>query len=232
MILGRVSQERCNNKLAKLSKISNQYKYGVSRYTCKCLFWDRKNNMTKSCWLQIYMILETKTKSINKFIRRHPEAGGRMKYFQLPQSKAQSDVYYYFLHKFTHFTRFRLKWFYWTIRWSLDDKSAYQVPTQMILLNYPMVSRWQISIKQSSLENLKIGPLVLGSFGMKSAGFYGHEIWQISWNPVDFMVESGKFNEIWWISWWNPANFMKSGGFNGWYPADFMADLEKCKLEM
>ena len=52
-----------------------------------------------------------------------------------------------------------------------------------------------------SLYALKIGPLVLGSFGMKSAGFHGHEIWQISWwNPADFMMESGGFHGgIWQI---------------------------------
>ena len=67
----------------------------------------------------------------------------------------------------------------------------------------------------SPLTELKIGPLVLGSFGkyMKSGGF--HEIQRISWNLVDFM------HEIWRISWnlvdfrpWNPADFMKSGGFH------------------
>ena len=58
-----------------------------------------------------------------------------------------------------------------------------------------------------------------------------HEIWQISWwNLADFM-KSGKFHEIWQISWWNLADFMmKSGGFHPWNQADFMADLEKCKL--
>ena len=64
----------------------------------------------------------------------------------------------------------------------------------------------------------KIGPLVLGSFGiMKSAGFYGHEIWWISWNLADFMVESGRFHghDIWQISWWNPMDFMESGRFHG-----------------
>ena len=65
----------------------------------------------------------------------------------------------------------------------------------------------------------KIGPLVLGSFGMKSAGFHGG-IWWISWpwippwNLPDFM-KSAKFHghEIWQISWWNPVDFMamKSG---------------------
>ena len=40
----------------------------------------------------------------------------------------------------------------------------------------------------------KIGPLVLGSIGMKSTRFHGHEICQISW--------------------WNLADFMKSGAFH------------------
>ena len=50
----------------------------------------------------------------------------------------------------------------------------------------------------------KIGPLVLGSFGiMKSGGFHGHEIQQILWNLADFMVmKSGGFHGgIHWISW-------------------------------
>ena len=60
----------------------------------------------------------------------------------------------------------------------------------------------------------KIGPWVPSSFGvvhsvdfMKSGGFHGHEIWQIS----NFM-KSGGFHghEIWQIS-----NFMKSSGFHG-----------------
>ena len=104
----------------------------------------------------------------------------------------------------------------------------------------------------------KIGPWVLSSFGnppdfTKFAEFH-HEIcriscqmsqpllndWMqwISWNLVDFTMKSGRFHyEIQWIS-WNPlANFtLKSGGFHeiwqiSWNPADFMADLEKCKLE-
>ena len=88
-----------------------------------------------------------------------------------------------------------------------------------------------------------------------------HEIWQISWwNPADFrpwnladFMKSGRFHEIQRISWWNPADFMheirrisgpeiqwmswnpvdfmKSGRFHPWNQADFMADLEKCKLE-
>ena len=65
----------------------------------------------------------------------------------------------------------------------------------------------------------QIGLLVLGSFGMKSGGFHGHEIWQIPWwNLADFM-EFGRFHghEIWQISWWNPADFMamKSSRFHG-----------------
>ena len=45
---------------------------------------------------------------------------------------------------------------------------------------------------------------------MKSGGFHGSGIWQIS-------VKSSGFHEIWQISCMNPVNFM--------------ADLEKCKLE-
>ena len=57
---------------------------------------------------------------------------------------------------------------------------------------------------------------------VKSSRFH-HEIWQISWNPVDFMksMKSSRFHhEIQWISWnpwnlWNPADFtMKSGRFH------------------
>ena len=37
---------------------------------------------------------------------------------------------------------------------------------------------------------------------VESGGFHGHEIQWISWNPADFMVESGRFHgEIWQISW-------------------------------
>ena len=69
-------------------------------------------------------------------------------------------------------------------------------------------------------------------------------IWQISWNPPDFR------HEIWRISCLKSARIsyanlcrhsgpmksrwissMKSGGFHPWNQADFMADLEKCKLE-
>ena len=55
-----------------------------------------------------------------------------------------------------------------------------------------------ISIKSRK----KIGPLVLGSFGMKYTGFHAlkfgrfHEIWRISWlrNLLDFMaMKSAKF---------------------------------------
>ena len=55
---------------------------------------------------------------------------------------------------------------------------------------------------------VKIGPLVLGSFGkyMKSGGF--HEIQQISWNPADFMTDF-------------MMDFMKSGGFHA---KDFGSD--------
>ena len=77
-----------------------------------------------------------------------------------------------------------------------------------------------------------------GGFQVKSSGF--HEIWQISWNPADFTMKSGRFHhEIRWISceihpnwrvfaetsefirfWvdftWNPPDFMvKSAGFHG-----------------
>ena len=63
---------------------------------------------------------------------------------------------------------------------------------------------------------------------MKFGEFHGHEVWQISWNPVDFMVvESGRFHghEIWQIS-WNLADFMvmKSGGFHE-IQADFMDEI-------
>ena len=48
------------------------------------------------------------------------------------------------------------------------------------------------------------------------------------WKKIQHSVVD---HEIWWIS-WNLANFiMKSGRFHPWNLADFMADLEKCKLE-
>ena len=71
-----------------------------------------------------------------------------------------------------------------------------------------------------------------------------HEIWQISWNLADFM-KSSKFHETWRISCMKFGGFqaLKSGRFHEiwqisyancliciWNPADFMADLEKCKL--
>ena len=71
---------------------------------------------------------------------------------------------------------------------------------------------WISCLKTFKSDNTrkKIGPMVLGSFGMKSAGFH-HEI------LADFMaMKSGQFHghEIWQISWWNPADFMKSSEFH------------------
>ena len=56
------------------------------------------------------------------------------------------------------------------------------------------------------------------------------EKYSIQW----YTMKSGGFHdEIQQISWWNLADFMKSGGFHdfSWNQADFMADLEKCKVE-
>ena len=68
--------------------------------------------------------------------------------------------------------------------------------------------------QQKQQQQERIGPLVLGSFGMKSARFQG----QIPpWNLADFMaMKSSRFHdEIWQIS-WNPADFMmKFGKFHG-----------------
>ena len=97
-------------------------------------------------------------------------------------------------------------------------------------------------------KNRTIGPWLIwdlimksGRFHMKSTGYLAFsgrgvlgEICQISWswNLADF-IESGGFHDgIQQISWsWNLADFMKSGGFHPWNLADFMSDLEKCKLE-
>ena len=60
----------------------------------------------------------------------------------------------------------------------------------------------------------------LADFMVKSGGFHG-EIWQISWNQVNFMKSSGFHDEIWWIS------SMKSGGFHGW---SWKMQTWKCKF--
>ena len=64
---------------------------------------------------------------------------------------------------------------------------------------------------QTSIIIIKIGPLVLGSFGF-------HEIRRISWNPPDFMHEIRRIS-------WNSADFMKSGRFHAWNSADFMHEI-------
>ena len=82
---------------------------------------------------------------------------------------------------------------------SFRTRTAYDTGVHMKLLAEEM--RYLIDSWTQNRSN-KIGPLVLGSFGIF------HEIRRISW------VKYGRFHdEIQWIS-WNLADFMKSGRFH------------------
>ena len=108
--------------------------------------------------------------------------------------------------------------------------------------NFFSIAALRNSLKWSVIQQIKIGPLVLGSFGkyMKSGRFHDgfhdgfHEIRQISCISVLVLQKNtakSTIHEIWQISWWNPANFMKSGRFHGeiwqisWNLADFICKL-------
>ena len=109
---------------------------------------------------------------------------------------------------------------------------------------------WRIKQKSSIHEIWQISWWNSADFmAVKSGGF--HKIrqiscqglwfwWKLQLSVVDHTVylywfwrikQKSSIHEIWQISWWNLADFMmKSGGFHPWNQADFMADLEKCKL--